>query len=161
MSRITCTKPLLCSKNFATNHTTIRMEPTIQSILEAPFRHFGFHVPRPVSWASGQVSCFLSRTQSLADRSEKHLRQLKVCQTRKAPQPLCATRATLHGSRPSRAIHRLSKESSRRVPTAPGQTFDRRPSRHPALHRNSHRRMRLVRHRFLRQLPTRSCRQLH
>jgi len=41
MSRSTCTIPLLCSKNFNTNQTTIRIEPTIQSILNA------FHFTHP------------------------------------------------------------------------------------------------------------------
>jgi hypothetical protein len=32
MSRMTCTRPLLCSRNFETNQTTTRIEPKTQSI---------------------------------------------------------------------------------------------------------------------------------
>jgi hypothetical protein len=47
--------PLLCSRNFNTNQTTIRIEPTIQSIRDAPFRDEESYASRPVRFNDGQA----------------------------------------------------------------------------------------------------------
>jgi len=64
ISRSMCTIPLLCSKNFNTIQTTIRIEPTIQSIFGCSFSEVKNLTCRDLSDSTALRFRKLNRSQS-------------------------------------------------------------------------------------------------